>query len=529
MAAPAARRDRDSAAGVGVTLKPGSGTLDPGVTSAGRLWARVRAAWYRHQDMLRNLVALLATTGLTSALGFLYWNIAARLFSQQAVGYGTAAVSAMTFISTVGVSGLGMLLIGDLPKRQNRAGLISAAMLTAAGGSIVLALIFVLIVPHLTTHYNDIAGSIGGASLFCAGVALTAMSVVFDLATIGMQRGSLQLIRNLAFVVIKLLTLVGAAVLVHYSTGIGLFASWVVAIPAALLLIGVRLLFARARILARPDWQVLRSLARVLFAHNWLNLALQVRGLITPVIVAAILAPAINAAYYVAMTICTGLFILPMHLSTALFAATSNDHKLVARKLRFAARVSLALGIPAMVVLGVGAHFILSLFGRGYAQAATLPMVLIVLNYLPTLPNSFYISVSRATGRISQAAVIMSIFAVIEVAGVVIGCVRYGLVGMAAASLGLSVLEAMVTGPAVLRAALGSGRHRRGESRAGVGLHGVSTVSTRLVSSAADMALARDQQLAGLAMLISMATPVNIAAVTDHGHGGLRLLAKQQE
>jgi hypothetical protein len=39
---------------------------------------------------------------------------ATRTFTQQAVGYGSGAVSAVTLLGTVGMFGLGILLIGEL-------------------------------------------------------------------------------------------------------------------------------------------------------------------------------------------------------------------------------------------------------------------------------------------------------------------------------------------------------------------------------------------------------------------------------
>ena len=81
------------------------------------------AAWRRHRDLLHNVSTLVATTGITAALGFAYWAIAARLFDQRAVGYGSAAVSAMTLIGTIGMLGMGTVLIGELPRRRQRAGL----------------------------------------------------------------------------------------------------------------------------------------------------------------------------------------------------------------------------------------------------------------------------------------------------------------------------------------------------------------------------------------------------------------------
>src|ERR1700734_3299662 len=42
-----------------------------------------------------------ATPGVASVLGFVYWALAARLFSQRAVGYGSAGISAMTLLGTI--------------------------------------------------------------------------------------------------------------------------------------------------------------------------------------------------------------------------------------------------------------------------------------------------------------------------------------------------------------------------------------------------------------------------------------------
>src|ERR1700761_6229371 len=88
--------------------------------------AGLREALRRNQDLLRNAGSLAATTGLTSVFGFVFWVIAAREFSQQSVGYGSAATNAMALLGTVGMFGLGTMMIGELPRRQERGGLFSA-------------------------------------------------------------------------------------------------------------------------------------------------------------------------------------------------------------------------------------------------------------------------------------------------------------------------------------------------------------------------------------------------------------------
>ncbi len=81
-------------------MRAGSGRLGvsapPAPSDPARRWltAPVIGLLRRHGDVLKNASSLLATTGVTSAMGFAYWTVAARLMSQRAVGFGSATVSA---------------------------------------------------------------------------------------------------------------------------------------------------------------------------------------------------------------------------------------------------------------------------------------------------------------------------------------------------------------------------------------------------------------------------------------------------
>jgi O-antigen/teichoic acid export membrane protein len=517
---------------MGAEAELGSDRETEGLRRFRRRWPKhmLKAVWERHHDLLKNVVSLLATTGITSGMGFAFWTVAARLFTQQEVGYGAAAISAITLLATIGMFGLGTLLIGDLPKRPNKASLISAALLASGLGSLVLALAFITVVPHLTTHFGDISGSPSRAALLCAGVALTAMTLVFDLATIGLLRGGLQLTRNLTFVIVRLVLLFAAAAVIHDVFGGGIALSWVAAIPLSLLPIAIRLRSRGEPLLPKPDFARLRSLGRLAATHNWLNLAIQAPSLLIPVLVASILAPSLNAAFYAAWTIVGVLFVLPAHLSTVLFAVASADLHVVARKLRFTLRMSLLLGLPAMAVLGLGARPILAIFGAGYARAAAVPMQLLVISYLPGLPRFFYIAVFRALGRIAHAARVLTTFAAIEVAAAIVGCVKGGLTGLALALLLVAVAEGLYTAPAVIRAAAGSGRHRQAASQIGADVNSASVNSSRRpptspfgVQETAGPSY-RDRQLETIGLLLSMSStgavgyvPLSTVEVLDPG------------
>ena len=430
-------------------------------------WAPLRAmaaTWHRNRDLLGNASTLAATTGVTSVLGFGYWAFAARLFSQQAVGYGSAAVSAMTLLGTIGMLGLGTVLIGELPRRSDRGGLVSAALITSGLGSVVLGLAFAVAAPYINERFRYISSTPGQAALFAVGVVLTGVTLVFDQATIGLLRGGLQLSRNLTFAVAKLLILPAVATVMHDQFGIGITLSWVVGVMVSVFPVALQLWFTGTSVLPRPHWEVLRGLGRTALAHNWLNLAIAIPRALIPVLVTVIVSPSANAAFYAAWTLSGFLYIVPTHLATVLFAVASADPQTIARKLRFTLRMSLLIGLPCMCALGLGAHLALSLFGASYARAATVPLWLLVIGYIPTVPKLHYIAVCRASGRIPRAAGVLTVGAIMEVGGAVVGGIYGGLKGLTLALLVVFILEGLVTAPPVIRAAIGYGRHRRAGS-----------------------------------------------------------------
>lgn len=104
---------------------------------------------------------------------------------------------------------------------------------------------------------------------------------------------------------------------------------------------------------------------------------------------------------------------------------------------------------------------VLSIFGPGYVHEAALPLALLVLAYIPTIPRTHYVAVARATGKISQAASVMTVAATVEMAALVLGARWNGLVGLSVALLAVKCLTGAAVTPAVVKAALGRGRHRR--------------------------------------------------------------------
>lgn len=416
------------------------------------LLATARGIWQQNQDLLRNGGSLIVTTGASAAFGFIYWVVAARDFSQDAVGYAAAAISLQMLLGTIGEFGLGTMLIGELPRRRGGGGLTIASIIASGAGSVLLALLFPLIV-LFGGHFPEITGSPGRLAVFTVGVALVAMMIVFDDATLGLMRGGVQMSRNLAMAVVKLALLPIAAVVLHDAFGVGIVLTWVIgtvlSIPVALFM----LKRGNSRIFHRPDWTQLRQLSKLAMAHNWLNLAIATPPRIIPVLVTVFVSPGANAVFYDAWMLVSFLYMVPQCLSIVLFAIASAAPDVIAEKLRFVLRLSLYIGIPGMLALALLSHYVLEIFGPNYARTGTIPLLLLILCYVPGLFKAVYIAVCRAQHRVGHAAIVLAIGGLCEAGAAIIGGKADGLVGVCVGYLVVQLIEGAVTGPTVLRAA----------------------------------------------------------------------------
>jgi O-antigen/teichoic acid export membrane protein len=499
------------------------------------LSSKVRDMWEKNQDLLRNAGSLAATTGMTSIFGFVFTIVAARMFSPNAVGWGNAAINAMQLFGTIGMFGLGTMLIGELPKRKgDRGGLFAASVSTSFIGSVILGLIFAIVVGmYFSNSLPGVGSTLGEVLLFVVGTALTGATMVFDEGTIGMLRGGVQLWRNMSLSAIKLAALPITAFLLHDKFGVGLSVSYVLGIIGSLIPASIMLVRGGSRLYHRPDWGSLRRLLPVAINHNWLNLAMATPSRIIPIVVVVAVGSDKGAVFYVAWMITALLFMVPVHLGTVLFALASASPQVVAEKLRFVLRVSLLIGLPVMAVLAIGAHFMLGLYDSPknhfiYSHLGTVPLWLLVIGYIPQMPRAQFIAVSRATNRVGQAAGLICFFASCEIGSIFIGGKLGGLDGLSFAYLGVLCMEGLITAPTVLRAAYAvtataaatgafpavpAGAATGSFARSGP-LARVTGELARLTGSFAALPGVPDRQEGGLAALFAIAS----AAAASEGH-----------
>jgi len=378
-----------------------------------------------------NAGSLVATTAVTSGLGFIYWWVAARLFPQQSVGFGSAAVSAMMLLGAFGMLGLGTLIITEVGRERHKVGAFTMTAIVLVGGvSALLGVLFALAAPILTAELAPLSASPENIILFASGVSLTSVTLIVDQVMIALLRGGLQLARNILFAVAKLGILYGIAMLAAEKTGMNIYTAWMMGNAVSLAAIAIFLIAKRIRILYRPQFGFIRHLGSAALAHHATNLILQTPSLIMPIAVTTLLSAAANASFYASWMVASFVFVLPAHLTTVLHAIGAQSPAAITAKMRSTMRLAFLVALPISAALFVGAGLLLSIFGDEYVQQATWSLRILSLCVFPLIIKYHYIAILRIYSKVQSAIIFLFFVSLMEIIFAVAGLELGALTGL---------------------------------------------------------------------------------------------------
>jgi len=416
---------------------------------------RTLLQWIKvNQVLLINSASLIGTTAITSLLGFAYWWVAAHLFSQASVGLASAANSAMMLLGTGCVLGLGTLLIGELPhQRGKELPLISAALILVGAIGGISGIVFAFIAPYIARDLGPLGMSLSNILLFAAGASLTAITIVFDQALVGLLRGELQFWRNAFFSLAKLVLLYLAGLWLKDNMGLTIYTTWTIGNALSLVV-----MFGYASIkkgwLGRaylPEWRLLRKLGPQAIQHHAINMILRVPPLVLPVIVTVLLSAELNASFYIAFMIANIITAVPTALTTVLYATSAAEPETLTRKARMTFSLSVGTAILASGVLLLGADLIMNIFGHSYAQDATWSLRLLTLTSFPLIIKNHFIAVCRIYNRMKSSILALSAGILLELVAAIIGGHFGSLLGLSVGWLIALCIEAAFMLPSVYR------------------------------------------------------------------------------
>ena len=405
--------------------------------------------------LFANATSLIASTGLTSALGVVYWFVAAHAFSIQAVGLASAGVSAMVLLATLGSLGQGTYLLGELRLRPHNEGLplIGSGLAVTAVIGTALAFGYAAIGAEVLRSFSPFESPLG-ALIFALGVAIMAMTMVADDVTIALLRGGVQLWRNGIFGVAKLVFLVALTLLVAHGSGIDIYVVWTAGALVSLVFVAGIAIWDwgwRTVLDLRPRWRVVKHTWRSIAAHQMLNLSLRA-GLVLPAFVLAVLGASYAASFYIAWQIAGFVITVPTSFSTVLYAIGRSEGRRLPSKMRQSLLTCVAVGAASTVFVVLAGAWILTIFGRIYAHQATVALWFLTAGVFGTTMKDHYVVLARIHNRIREALPLLYFGTFLELAFALIGAIMGGLTGLAAGWLVATLTEAALMSRRVLGA-----------------------------------------------------------------------------
>lgn len=409
-----------------------------------------------NRTMLLNSGSLVSTTIVTSSFGFIYWWLAARLFSPEAVGLASAAISAMTLLATISLLGLGTLLINELPRQPgNERSLVSTAIFMVGGVGGFAGIVFAMLTSLVSKDLQALKTTLVDTTIFASGVSLTAITFVLDQALIGLLRGELQLWRNALFAATKLVAILVVGLYLVNKGGLTIYATWAIGNVVSLLaLFGFVLIKKGDRSLRpyMPQWKFVPILKHAALQHHILNLTIMIPSLVLPVLVTILLSAKMNAWFYVSFTIANFVSFVLYALTTVLNATNATKPTKLSQQIRLTLGLSVTICILANCLLFFGARQILSIFGPAYAEQAAWSLRIMGLGAFPVIVKDHYIAVSRIHRKMALAVRPIALGCLLELGGPIVGEHLGSVSGLSLGWVLAMVIEAIYLWPTVYQA-----------------------------------------------------------------------------
>jgi O-antigen/teichoic acid export membrane protein len=407
----------------------------------------------RVSSLYNNAFYLMLNSVIASLLGFVFWNIMARVFSAAEVGIGSALVSASGLVAALANLGLGVGVVRFIPEFKNREihlinGSFTIVTVIALFGSIV----YIVAVESLSPALSFIQQNYIFALLFVLFTIFTVLSTLTDQSLIAARSANRIFYKNTIISLIKIpLPVYAFSVL----AGMGIFVGTGVGIVAGVLIswfLFLTSVYPGYHLFPTFQKDLMSKLLPYSFANYLANLLNGAPAFIYPLMVLNVLGAEQNAYFYITWMMVMVLSIIPSGMAQSLFAEGSHDQARLAHNGRRALGISLLLSLPAIAAMILLGGWFLHFFGPSYAEYGTGVMRYLALAVLPQCVNVLFITVNQVQKRVHLIITQTGALSVLSLGLGYLLLVKYGLNGLGMAYvLAQFLVAAVVIGPLLRR------------------------------------------------------------------------------
>ncbi|OGO16822.1 MAG: hypothetical protein A2Z02_07275, partial [Chloroflexi bacterium RBG_16_48_7] len=329
---------------------------------------QLKSLWLR--PLYRNSLYLILNIGITSFLGFFFWLIVAKVYSDVEVGYSSAIVSAINLLAMLSMVGLSSWIIRFLPRSEEPRNMINTAFTFSGCVAIAAAIIFLLGVRIWAPDLNFINRNAVFILVFVVIAPLAALSLLSNCIFIASRDSLFTLIKDVGVSLAKIVLALLFAANFH---SFGIVSSWGIALAMGVG-ISVLLFIPKMQPAYKPAVKVNMGLIRKTWKYAGNSYISTLFGgapaQIFPLMVLTLTTVQNNAHFYIAWMIANLLFAVPVSISQSFFVEISHfpDHDSLKKNLFLSLKFVYLLIIPLMIILMVASGWLLGAFGSGYVE-----------------------------------------------------------------------------------------------------------------------------------------------------------------
>lgn len=348
---------------------------------------------YFYNSLFRNSLYIMLASISSSCTGFIFWMLAARLYSPEDLGLATAIISSIGVIILLSRLGLDFSIIRYAPT-SNKSSIFNTSVIITTTFAIIIGFIFLVGIDLFSPGLYSLKSPFN-ALLFLAFVALNSFIIVTGNMFVAIRKSEYYLFQNLV---------IGSRILfifIFLTFGfIGIFFSFGISFLIASL---VALLFL-VKSGIKPKIAIDRSFLTDIFhfsAGNYLSaLFMAAPNLIFPIMVLNVLGAKEAAHYYIAFAIATFLFMIPSAIGTSLFVEGSHGEALKKSVIK-STIITFSFLVPAVGVLYIFAERILGIAGANYATESIELLRIMIITSLLVATSSIYYTIKRIQKDVS--------------------------------------------------------------------------------------------------------------------------------
>lgn len=388
--------------------------------------------------LYRNAYALIFNDGMTGLLGLLYWALAARYYPAEQVGRDAAAISTMMALAGLAYVNLKGAMIRLLPTAGRLAPkLIGYAYLLSLTLALLIGALFIVGYQRWVVGQNFLDESRFFTWWFLGSVLGWSVFGLQDNILTGLRQTFWIPLENISFGIAKILLL---WLLAAWWPERGVFLSWTAPIVLFIAVISW-LIFRRLlpRHVQKHGGQSLaltpRQLAQFVAGDYVGTLFWVITTMSLPLLVISQAGAAANAYFYLAWTVAFPLHLVSSNMAASLTVEGALNEAQTRHYVRRAFVQILRLLAAPVLIIQLGAPYLLQLFGQAYSDEGAMLLRLLVLAAVPYSVNAIFLGKARIRQQVRAVLLTQGAICILVLSTSYLLIQLYGLTGVGIAWL----------------------------------------------------------------------------------------------